>query len=177
MEGVRPAGPADTARCVALLLAAAAEARQARGGVFLTEGAVGTGGAGREATAGDGPPAVRDLIRRWSGAADATLLVATFEGVAVGLAAGTIEAEGAGPSGPDGVGVGSLGRIRCCYVEPAARSVGVGSAMVEALLEWFTARGCRGVDALALPGDRSTKQLLETAGFKTRLLVLHRSFG
>jgi GNAT superfamily N-acetyltransferase len=92
------------------------------------------------------------------------LLVGTIEDAVVGLAAGTIAA-----------GEGATGRIECCYVEEAARGVGVGTALVLALLEWFDGRGCRGVDALALPGDRSMKQLLEATGFKTRLLVLHRS--
>jgi hypothetical protein len=35
-------------------------------------------------------------------------------------------------------------------------------------------KGCRDVDALALPGDRLTKQRLEAAGFTARLLVLNR---
>jgi hypothetical protein len=49
--------------------------------------------------------------------------------------------------------------------------------MVGSLVDWFAAHGCTDVDAVALPGDRSSKQLLESSGFKARLLVLHRSLG
>jgi hypothetical protein len=70
-----------------------------------------------------------------------------------------------------------LGRIECCYVEVGAREVGVGEALVNELLAWFSAEGCTDVDALALPGDRRTKQLYETSGFKARLLTLHRPLG
>lgn len=61
------------------------------------------------------------------------------------------------------------------YVEPEARGVGVGEAVLDALLQWFSAQGCDGVDAMALPGDRAVKSFLEAGGFKARLLVLHRS--
>jgi GNAT superfamily N-acetyltransferase len=98
------------------------------------------------------------------GGGTSRLLAGTIDGLVVGLAAATVRA------GPP-----IVGRIECCYVEPAARGVGVGASLVTALIGWFTDTGCSGVDALALPGDREMKQLLETAGFKTRLLVLHRS--
>jgi hypothetical protein len=42
------------------------------------------------------------------------------------------------------------------------------------LVEWCTERGCRDIDAPALPGDRLSKQRLEAAGFTARLLVLNR---
>ena len=41
-------------------------------------------------------------------------------------------------------------------------------------MDWCTAWGCTEVDALALPGDRTTKQRLEAAGFTARLLTLSR---
>jgi GNAT superfamily N-acetyltransferase len=90
------------------------------------------------------------------------LFVGTIDEVIVGLAAGTVRTR-ATPA-----------RVECCYVEPGAREIGLGSELLTALLEWFAASGCSDIDALSLPGDRETKQLLETAGFKTRLLVLHR---
>lgn len=161
MEGVRTAASADLGRCTELLAASLAAARGVRGGAQLV------GGEGGEAPARSPDPA--ELVSRWAVHDDATLLVGTFEGEVVGLAAGTL-----GDRRPDG---GRLGRIECCYVEPAARSVGVGAALVATLLGWFETRGCDGVDAYALPGDRGTKQLFEAAGFKARLLVLHRSPG
>jgi hypothetical protein len=45
---------------------------------------------------------------------------------------------------------------------------------MEAAVEWCGTWGCTDVDALALPGDRSTKQRLEAAGFTARLLTLSR---
>jgi hypothetical protein len=48
---------------------------------------------------------------------------------------------------------------------------------MEAAVGWCVAAGCEEVDALALPGDRSTKQRLEAAGFSARLLTLSRRLG
>jgi len=53
--------------------------------------------------------------------------------------------------------------------------VGVGGALLEGLVTWFSTAGCRGVDIGALPGDRSTKNLLEASGFKARLITMHRT--
>jgi GNAT superfamily N-acetyltransferase len=97
----------------------------------------------------------------WLDQPDRVLLVGLFDEVVVGLAAGR-------------VAVDRIGHVDCCYVETGARGVGVGESLIGGLLGWFGEQGCTGVDALALPGDRSTKQLLESAGFKARLLVLHR---
>ena len=66
------------------------------------------------------------------------------------------------------------GRIECCYVEEGARGVGVGTALMESMVAWCSQRACRDVDALALPGDRLSKQRFEGAGFTARLLVLNR---
>lgn len=107
------------------------------------------------------PDVVGDVAEWWDAGPDRTLLVGEFEGATVGLAAGRLGERG-------------LGKVDCCYVRPEARQVGVGAALVEALTAWFRDAGCTGVDALALPGDRDTKQLFESAGFTARLLVLHR---
>lgn len=97
---------------------------------------------------------------------DRALWVGTVSGHVAGYGLGHIERL-------DG---GSLhGVLDELYVEPQARGVGVGEAVLEGILEWFVARGCGGVDATALPGDRSTKSFLESGGFKARLIVLHRS--
>lgn len=85
----------------------------------------------------------------------------------VGLAVGHLE----------DVGDYGLGVIDGCYVEPEARGVGVGRALLDAMVAWFTTSSCRGVDAGALPGDRRTKNFFEAAGFKARLLTLHHSLG
>jgi GNAT superfamily N-acetyltransferase len=97
---------------------------------------------------------------------DRVALVGLFAGEVVGLAAGSLL--GAAPA---------VGRVLGCYVEPDARGVGVGTALLGALIEWFAGRGCASVDATALPGDRLSKQLFEAKGFTTRLLVLRRPSG
>jgi ribosomal protein S18 acetylase RimI-like enzyme len=151
VEGVRRAERGDLERCGELLTEALAATDGQRGAALLLGGA---------------SPAdlASTLVERWA-ADDATaMVVGTFNDVVVGIAAGTVDAPG-----PH-----TVGRIECFYVEPDARAVGVGQTMIEALLEYFSSRGCRDVDAMALPGDRSSKQLLESSGFKARLLILHR---
>lgn len=152
MEGVRRAETADLERCRELVAEAVGASGGQRGAsLFL-------------AAAAAGPS---ELVDAWHEDGDAVLLVGTYDDVVVGIAAGTLTP----------VGGRRLGRMECCYVEPDARAVGVGAALVSGVIAWFAEQGCTDVDALALPGDRSTKQLLEAAGFKARLLVLHRSLG
>ena len=107
MEGARPAGPDDHPRCVALVSQAQDELRGQRGGPELLT------------TPPAGPRAPAALVADWS-TGPGTLWVGQFEGVTVGLAAGVL-AEVAGRR---------TGRLECCYVEPEARGVGVGAALV-----------------------------------------------
>ena len=55
--------------------------------------------------------------------------------------------------------------------------MGVGTALMGAAVAWCEAAGYAEIDALALPGDRATKQRLEAAGFTARLLTLSRRLG
>lgn len=144
MERARPATPGDLTECATLLDRARAEVSGRRGGDLLL--------AGDQAT-----------VEEWlaQGPRGRRVLVGEYAGAVVGLASGHVDRDG-------------LGVVDCCYVEPEARGVGVGGELMAALLRWFSESGCTGVDALALPGDRSTKQLYEAAGFTARLLVLHR---
>lgn len=85
----------------------------------------------------------------------------------------------------DGAGVGFASAVRdrdrrepvaaieVIYVQPDARQVGVAEAMVGAVMRWADERGCVGVDAPALPGNRSAKAFFEDNGFTARLLVMH----
>ena len=66
-----------------------------------------------------------------------------------------------------------LGVVTDLYTEPPFRGVGVGQAMMEALVAFCAARGCIGVDSLALPGDRGTKNFFESFGLKARALLVH----
>ena len=68
----------------------------------------------------------------------------------------------------------SLGVVTAIFVEPGAREVAVGEAMLDEVIAWCSAQGCMGIDAHALPGNRETKNFFETFGFTARLLVVHR---
>ena len=59
------------------------------------------------------------------------------------------------------------------FVEEGARQVGVGEAMMADLVAWCREQGCVGMDAMALPGHRSTKNFFEESGFTARNLVMH----
>jgi len=92
------------------------------------------------------------------------VLAGTFARAVVGYAIATVADGGGRP-------ITSVGAI---FVEEGARGVGVGEQLVERIVEWSARHGCAGVDVRALPGDRATKSFLEGAGFRARLLVMHR---
>jgi GNAT superfamily N-acetyltransferase len=151
METARPAREDDVAACLELLAQALTDARSMRGGPALV---------------GDTTPA--EVLARWMDAApdDAAVYVGEFHHAVVGLAGATAAVRPHGSA--------RSGRIECCYVEEGARGVGVGTALMESMVAWCSERGCRDVDALALPGDRLSQQRFEGAGFTARLLVLNR---
>jgi GNAT superfamily N-acetyltransferase len=95
------------------------------------------------------------------------VLVGTIDDAVVGMATGRV----------DPVGEASIGIVDGLYVEPACRRVGVGTRLLEGLIGWFEASGCRSVDATALPGDRDTKNFFEGSGFKARLITMHKPLG
>ena len=64
--------------------------------------------------------------------------------------------------------------IEDIYVDPGARAVGLGETLMNHLIDWCRARGCFGVDSLALPGDRDTKNFFESFGLVARAIVVHR---
>ncbi|GAC1318052.1 MAG: hypothetical protein NVSMB12_16530 [Acidimicrobiales bacterium] len=66
-----------------------------------------------------------------------------------------------------------LGLVDAIYVDAGCRAVGVGEAMMAEAVAAFAAAGCFGVDALALPGARATKNFFEESGFTARMLVMH----
>jgi len=95
----------------------------------------------------------------------ALVVVGTLDGVTTGF--GVCHVEEAGADGARGV-------LDACYVEPGARGVGLGRLLLDTTASWLAARGCRGVDGVALPGDREAKNFFESAGFKARLLTMYR---
>lgn len=47
--------------------------------------------------------------------------------------------------------------------------------MMDQILAWCRVHDCIGVDALALPGHRDTKNFFESFGLVARAIVVHRS--
>jgi GNAT superfamily N-acetyltransferase len=70
-----------------------------------------------------------------------------------------------------------LATVRELFVVADARGVGLGEAMMNATIDWATARGCVGIDGYALPGDRATKNFFETFGLVARGIVVHKRLG
>jgi ribosomal protein S18 acetylase RimI-like enzyme len=118
-----------------------------------------------------GLPDPTGLARRFADlvdAADQLVLVGTVDRAVCGFALARLGAGGA---------EGSIGVLEGCYVEPAARGVGVGRLLLDTVVAWLGERGCSGVDGTALPGDRAAKNFFEAAGFKARVLTMHRNLG
>ena len=158
MEGARLARREDAERCAELCRRAVDELHEQRGGaLFLRRD---TGAVAKALLRPGGLDGLMAAPRR-------RVLVGTIDDTVVGLAVGHV----------DDVGEANLGVVDGCYVEPEARGVGVGRALLDDLVAFFTASACRGIDAGALPGDRRTKNFFEAAGFKARLLTLHHPLG
>lgn len=151
MEAARPATSSDLPRLAELCREALAELAPTRGGAVFVA---------REARA---EPVEATLAAALDDAAQ-VVVVGTLDDVVVGYAAATTDAL------RDGAVLGVIGDL---FVEDPARGVGVGEALMDQLLHWFRQRGCRGVDAFALPGNRATKNFFEESGFTARLLVMH----
>jgi GNAT superfamily N-acetyltransferase len=100
------------------------------------------------------------------GAADTRVLVGTIDDVIVGYAVARQERLSDGTL---------LGVVEDIFVDPGAREVGLGEAMMGDLVRWCAESGCIGMDAIALPGHRSTKNFFEESGFTARKIVMHRS--
>jgi GNAT superfamily N-acetyltransferase len=66
-------------------------------------------------------------------------------------------------------------RIEAIYVEPEARQLGVGEELLNHAIAWSRKRECTTLDAVALPGDRHTKNFFETFGMVARAITVSRS--
>lgn len=152
MEDSRPAGIDDLPRIAQLARAMHAELRTMKGGELWTE---------REAR----PEPLEDSYATLLGHDDALLVVGTIDGSIIGFGAAVIERLRSGAA---------LGVITDLFVEPEARSVGVGEAMASQLVAFCERHDCVGVDAFALPGHRAAKNFFEESGFTARGIVMHR---
>jgi ribosomal protein S18 acetylase RimI-like enzyme len=155
VEASRPAATADVTRIVELARLMRDELSAMRGGELW---------AAREAWPEPLDDAYGQLVTR----ADAHVVVGTIDQVVVGFGAVVVETLRSDAS---------LGVVTDLFVEEPARSVGVGEAIADALVAHCEARGCIGVDAPALPGNRAAKNFFETHGFTARALVMHRHLG
>jgi ribosomal protein S18 acetylase RimI-like enzyme len=151
VESTRPATAEDIPRVAELAALMRAELGEMRGGALWIE---------RTAWAEPLAGAYDALLAR----DDALLLLGTLDDVVIGFAAVVVEPLRSGTS---------LGVITDLYVEPDAREVGVGEALIDALVDHCRAHGCIGVDATALPGHRAAKNFFEGHGFTARALVMH----
>ena len=152
MEAARPATAADIDRLVALALELRGELRVMRGGALWEV---------RESRVRPVAEQFGELLAR----DDTIVLAGTIDDVVVGY--GTLELE----TLEDGSRLALIGDL---FVEPEARAVGVGEAIATELVARANAAGCIGIDALALPGHRATKNFFERAGFTARALVMHK---
>jgi GNAT superfamily N-acetyltransferase len=66
-------------------------------------------------------------------------------------------------------------RIEAIYVEQEARELGVGEELLNQAIAWARDRMCTTLDAVALPGDRHTKNFFETFGMVARAITVSRS--
>ncbi len=153
-EGVRPATTDDVAFMVALASEHAAAIAEDRGAELLLR---------------HGMPRLRspERLEALVGADDAVVVVGTFDDVAFGYAVARFERLDDGAL---------LAVIDDLLVDPEARKLGIGEAMMNEVVAAARAAGCVGVDAVALPGDRNTKNFFESFGLKARLLVVHHRF-
>lgn len=154
MESARAAEQSDLAAIIAVAERVREERAPARGGALFLA---------REAGPWPFGDRVAELIEDPAGVA----VVGCYDGVVFGYGLASIEELRDGSR---------LGRLDDLAVDPEARSVGIGEAMMNLVVDELRAAGCRGVDSRALPGDRETKNFFESFGLKARLLIVHRSF-
>jgi GNAT superfamily N-acetyltransferase len=155
MEGARPATEADVPRLAELARAAIDELVPTRGGAVWRA---------REAR----PEPIEDGLAALLSDPSALVVAGTIDGVVVGYGVVRVEQLGDGSR---------LGVIDDIYVEDGARGVGLGEVMMGDMVSWCVGQGCFGMDAMALPGHRSTKNFFEESGFTARKLVMHHSLA
>ena len=152
-EGCRPATADDLPRLVELAAQARDELSQNKGGRVW-------------ALADARQHPFDERLRRELADPSVLVLVGTIDDAVIGYAVGAVREL----AGGDRIGV-----LSDVYVEPGGREIGVGDQLLEDVLSWCGAQGCVGVDSLALPGDRHTKNFFEAHGLVARAIIVHRS--
>ncbi len=85
------------------------------------------------------------------------VLVADLDGLCVGYLVGV---------------PGEIWKVEIVYVMPQAREVGFGDALLEMAMDSARGSGARRFEAIALPGDRETKNLYERAGVTAKAITV-----
>ncbi|HEV2993267.1 MAG TPA: GNAT family N-acetyltransferase [Acidimicrobiia bacterium] len=152
MDSCRPAERADLPRVAALARELRAELTALRGGEVW---------AAQDAR----PEPLEDAFAALLDDPEAIVRVGLIDEVVVGFGVLVLETLSTGEL---------LGRVTELFVEPPARAIGVGEGIADDLVRFAADQDCIGVDALALPGHRATKNFFEEQGFTARALVMHR---
>ena len=67
---------------------------------------------------------------------------------------------------------GEISSIEGVFVHPGAREIGCGDALVDEARSIAKERGSRRLEAIALPGDRETKNLYERAAITAKAITV-----
>jgi GNAT superfamily N-acetyltransferase len=153
LERSRPATDVDVPRVAELARLLRSELTELRGGPLWAD---------REAP---GEP-LADVIMGWLADPRRLVVVGAIDDVVIGYGTVAVETLRTGAA---------LGVIDELFVEPGARSVGVGEAMAGELVAFCDEHHCSGIDARALPGHRAAKNFFETNGFTARAIVMHQN--
>jgi L-amino acid N-acyltransferase YncA len=153
MEGARPAAIEELDNVVELLQQAIDQTPAERNGHLFGY------------PARHEPPFQR--VHRLASTSGCVVLVGLVEAVIVGFALVSQRDDLPADSG-------TIGVVEELYVEPAAREVGVGEAMLDTAMQWCRDQGCSGIEIQVTPGARSAKNLCERSGLTARALVMHR---
>jgi GNAT superfamily N-acetyltransferase len=153
MEGARRATAADVATLVALVEAEHRELAAQRGGALWVAHA---------------PAATTERLEAALRRTDALVLAGTIDDVVLGASVAQVI---------DAPGVGAVATLVDLYVDPEAREVGIGAALLDETKRWARSQGCVGVDSTVLPGSRSAKNFFEAHGLVARAITVHHRFG
>jgi GNAT superfamily N-acetyltransferase len=153
VEGCRPATDADLPRLAELAEQAVEELRLARGGEVWAR------------TQARRPPYLDGLTADLTSPAH-HVLVGTLDDTILGYGVARLDELADGSR---------IGVVSDLYVEPGARGIGIGELVMNALVAWCTEARCIGVDSLALPGDRHTKNFFESFGLVARAILVHKA--
>ena len=116
------------------------------------------------------PEPLEDAVTAMIAADSACVMLGCIDAVPLGVLLAEHDLDRAAPAAV-------VATVRELFVVAEARGVGLGEEMMNATVDWATARGCVGIDGYALPGDRATKNFFETFGLVARGIVVHRRLG